>query len=336
MATTKQGPCGDEAAHWVAQYVLGCEHPDFRAYAGDLGDGGLAHFMWLMGHVADLAGLKRGHRVLDVGSGFGWESVAVSILRQVCVVANDIRPMMTEVTTDRVRAIKDLGAPVCVEVLTGDICTLQFPAGSFDAVVCNQMIEHVHDLDAMLRTTFEALKPGGRLVITNNNNLLNRKQLEQIRRMWQLRDVDWNYINELKRQRPEENRGIRPYATIREEIIRAANPAIGSDAVKALVDATAGLVKAEIERAAAAYPTALPVPPAYSWCRDPLSGEYCERQLDPFEVADLMRSCGYKTHVRHGFRRRPVSWFNGARLPLVNRWLFQLKPFFVLVGVKPK
>jgi SAM-dependent methyltransferase len=338
MKTSNHEPGAAEAdaARWVAEYVRGCDHPDFRAYAGDLADGGLTRFLWLMRHVAELAGLRRGDRVLDVGSGFGWEAVAVSLQSGVCVVANDIRPMMTEVTAERTRAVLDRGAPVCVDVLTGDICALRFDPGSFDAVLCNQTIEHVHDLGAMLRTSFEALKPGGRLVITNDNNLLNHKQLEDIRRMWARRDADWSYIDELKQQRPEENRAIRPYASIREEIVRAANPGIGDDDVRTLVGATAGLVKPEIERAALSYPAAeLPVPPAYSWCRDPLTGEYCERQLDPFEVAAQMRQCGFDTQVRHGFRRWPVAWLNGAGVPAINRWLFQINPFFILVGVKP-
>ena len=66
---------------------------------------------------------------------------------------------------------------VRIEPLTGDICTLDLPPASFDAIMSNQTIEHVHDLDAMFDVCFAALRPGGRIVIANTNNALNSKNL---------------------------------------------------------------------------------------------------------------------------------------------------------------
>lgn len=325
-----------EVSKWVREYIAGCDHPDFQAYASGRPESADGRFEWLIDHLVRLGRMKGG-RILDIGSGFGWDAVALSLLTGGTVVANDIRPLMTSLTAQRVAALRSRGAPVSVEVLTGDICSLALSDASFDSVVCNQTIEHVHDLEAMLRVAYRVLKPGGRIVITNDNNVRNRRQFAEIHELWKKRDSDWAFIEQLKRERPEENREIEPYAVMREAIIRKANPALPEADVHALATATAGLTQPAIEPMARGYTgaTVLPTPPALSWCRNPVTGEYCERQLDPAAVVDVLRSVGFRAHFRHGFRRWPLRALNGVRLSPLNDWLFQLRPFFIVVGLRP-
>lgn len=323
--------------HWVREYIRGCDHPDFKAYAANRAENTDGRFEWLTEHIIWL-GRMENSRILDIGSGFGWDAVAISILARATVVANDIRPLMTSLIAERVAAIRKQGAPVAVEVLTGDICTLDLPEASFDAIVCSQTIEHVHDLEEMFRVSYRVLRPGGRMVITNDNNARNRKQFAEIQELWRKRDTDWNFVEELKRQRPVENREIKPYADMRNEIVRTANARLSEGDVSAIVQATAGLMKSEIEQIATTFKSAsmLPHPPELSWCRNPVTGEYCERQLDPLAVVESMRSCGFLAGYRHGFRRWPLSAFNGLRFRPLNSWLFQLRPFFIVVGARPR
>ena len=327
----------DEVRKWVREYVTGCEHPDFRAYAGDLANSSMPRFLWFMEYLVRRGKMRHG-RILDIGCGFGWQAVAISMLASGTVVANDIRPLMTAIVSERVGAIRRKGAPVSVDVLTGDICTEKLPEASFDAIVCNQTIEHVHDLAMMLRACFQTLRPGGSIVITNDNNALNRRHFTKIQHMWKRRDSDWDFIKELKEKRSEENREIQPYAVMREQIVRRMNPGLSDHEVQAIVEATAGLVKPDIESVARNYNPikSLPTPPKLSWCRNPLTGEYCERQFDPFAVADMMRSLGLLAHVRHGFRKWPLSWFDGITIRPINRWLFERRRLFIIVGLKPR
>src|ERR1019366_7652245 len=95
-------------------------------------------------HIVELGRMENG-RILDIGCGFGWDAVAISLLAKATVVANDIRPEMT--------------SGVNVETLTGDICNIDLPDNSFDAIICQQTIEHVHDLEALFKVCFRLLKP---------------------------------------------------------------------------------------------------------------------------------------------------------------------------------
>ena len=326
-----------EILRWTREYLSGGDHPDFRTYAGKLSsDTDLTHFIWVMNHLVKLGRMRDG-RVLDIGCGFGWHAVALSMIARAHLVCNDIRPMMTSVVTERVAAIKQQGAPVSIETITADICELDLPAESVDSIVCNQMIEHVRDLEKMFAVGFRLLKRGRVMVITNDNNSLDVEGLVKFEEMWRKRDSDWDYINELKAERPIENKDIKPYAVMREQIVRGADPNLGDDDVRAVVEATAGLVEPDIASVATGYASSgqLPRPPRFSWCRNPVTGEYCERQLDPYDVVEMLRSTGFAPQLRHGFRRWPLSWLNSTGIKLIDLRLFRLRPFFILVARKP-
>jgi SAM-dependent methyltransferase len=51
------------------------------------------------------------------------------------------------------------------ETILGDIQTYRFPPGSFDLVICYNVIEHVADVEAALLGFCEALKQGGLILI---------------------------------------------------------------------------------------------------------------------------------------------------------------------------
>jgi hypothetical protein len=155
--------------------------------------------------------------------------------------------------------------------------------------------------------------------------------------MWKERDTSVEHAEWLKAEvRPVEHKEAQPYAVMRDAIIRGSGAPL-TDAVRAkLVAATAGLTRPEIEQAAAdcAERGAFPTRPEFSWCRNPETGEYAERLLDPFEMRDMLAARGFKVQLRHAFRKFPHRLMNGVAFRPLNERLFDMRAQFVLVAEK--
>jgi SAM-dependent methyltransferase len=331
-----QAPLAADAIHGaVREYIEGSDNPDVLAYGRNF----LGHYArgrWMIEYMMRLGNMRHA-RVLDVGCGFGWQAMMIALLGGNEVVANDIRESMTHVVCTRTRAFEDALASAggAVTPLLGDICTLDVEPESFDAIFCNQTVEHIHDLRSFFAAARRALRPGGRMVVANDNNALNPGQFDEVSKMWAQRDRSQAYVDRLKRERPIENAGIEPYAVMRERIIRSANPHLPASQVSALADATAGMIEPDIRAFAGRYVPGdeRPTPPKYSWSRNPVTGEYCERQLDPYELSAEIDAAGFRrSTVRHAFRQFPLRPLNGVQIRPLNVRLFAKRSVFVIVA----
>ncbi len=107
-----------------------------------------------------LDALGRGHRVLEIGSGYGALRTALAAHFQ-RVLAIDVAPALELARGEdpsRVSAVAaDLDAP------------LPIGSGTFDAVVALEVIEHVVDPAALLAELARILRPDGRLLLSTVN-----------------------------------------------------------------------------------------------------------------------------------------------------------------------
>lgn len=114
--------------------------------------------------TADLAALRPGDRVLDLCCGTG--ASALPAARAVgptgSVLGVDLTPALIEVA--RAHAARAGLTQARFEV--ADVTTLAFAPGAFDAVVSVFGLFFVADMPAMLRSAWQWLAPGGRLVTT--------------------------------------------------------------------------------------------------------------------------------------------------------------------------
>lgn len=321
----------------LKEYVQGSDHPDLQVYRRGVTDDSFHDvWLWRTRHFCELGDFF-GKRVLEVGCGFGWDAVGIATIGKNDVVASDILPSMVDGMSQCLDTMKAKGKPLPVTPLQADICKLDWPDGSFDGIFSTEAIEHVHDLQVMFENCHRLLKPGGRIVIVNDSNRYNASARAHSWEGWTDRDESWEHAEWLQREvRPVEHAGTRPYGVMREDMIRAAAPDLGDEDVAKLRHATAGLIKPEIESAVSRYKTdrSLPVRDEFSWCRNPETGEYSERLLDPFELRGMMKAAGFKVQLRHLFRKFPMRLFNGIAFRPLNERLYALRPHFVLVGRK--
>lgn len=106
--------------------------------------------------LLDAADIDAGQHVLDVCCGTGLVTKA-ALQRGADVVGLDISEPMVEIA-----GAKRLDA----SFRTGDAEALPFPDATFDRVICNFGLYHLHDPDRAITEASRVLKPGGRYAFT--------------------------------------------------------------------------------------------------------------------------------------------------------------------------
>ncbi|WP_309610754.1 class I SAM-dependent methyltransferase [Sphingomonas sp.] len=329
------GITDEELQPMISEYVHASDHSD---------SGVPPRFGEKMNHDRWSAGIRRvcqmgdfnGKHVLEVGCGFGWDAVGLSLIGDNQVVATDILPSMIDGVEQCLA--KARGKPLNVTPLQGDICTLDLPAESFDGIYSSEAVEHVHDLGAMFDRCFALLKRGGTRIIINDSNRFNTAFRESTFDVWKERDESWEHADWLKREiRPVDHKDAKPYGAMRAEIIDVVAPGIDAAIRDRLIASTAGMMRSQIETAvpAALASGVYPDRPTFSWCRNPETGEYAERLLDPFEMKEMLKAAGFKVTLQHLFRKFPHRLLNSFAFRPLNEFLFDHCPQFALVAHKP-
>jgi SAM-dependent methyltransferase len=121
----------------------------------------------LVRKIHDWCGIEDGSRVLDFGCYDGYIVRRLRGLAKIHGVGIDISPSAMALAK---QAAKNEGLDGLEFVVT-DGANLPFPDGSFDVVVCSEILEHVPDLDAVLAEIARVLVKGGRLYATMPNSL---------------------------------------------------------------------------------------------------------------------------------------------------------------------
>ncbi len=162
-------------------------HAQGPARLGFIRDALLLHFNRPAGGLKPLAGLK----LLDVGCGGGLVSEPLARLG---ATATGIDPTLDSIAVARRHAE---GQGLVIDYRTASVEDLVARGEQFDAVVCMEVIEHVPDQAAFIKSLGQLVRPGGAIVMSTLNRTLKSYALAIIAAEYVLGWIprgthDWN------------------------------------------------------------------------------------------------------------------------------------------------
>jgi len=141
------------------------EHREYFNNLADKWDTISSHDAGKLKAITKMAGISKGNKVLDVGTGTG---VMLPYIREIVgeegeITANDIAEKMLEIARQKYPFEN-------IRFILGDIATVSLPMNYFDVIMCYSVFPHFKDKAGMVAHMAGLLKPGGRLVIAHSQS----------------------------------------------------------------------------------------------------------------------------------------------------------------------
>ena len=157
-------------------------HYDSHYFQGHLARYNSPVYSQRVAAVKRFMGEVAGRDVLDLGCGVGFFG-GLARKRGARVVGLDFSEAALAIALNEQR-----GMPL----VRGDATAVPFPAARFDAVLMNDIVEHLAEAPGrtMMQEVFRVLRPGGRLIVDTDNDafLMQRKGLKRLN-AWLERDT---------------------------------------------------------------------------------------------------------------------------------------------------
>ena len=127
-------------------------------------------------------------RILDLGCGAGWLSAILGLFGP--TVGVDLSESAIQSAQERYPH---------VQFLQADLFDWEFLPDAFDIVVSQEVIEHVEDQARYLHIAWDALRPGGYLILTTPNKSTMMAMPDEQRKTWSTQPIEnWLSVAELK------------------------------------------------------------------------------------------------------------------------------------------
>lgn len=228
-------------------------------------------------YVCQQLNIKPGDTILDVGAGIGLNSVLAVLCGARTVHAVEYERFRFE--SARI-IVQFLQLEDQINLHRRDVLEMDLPEAEIDAAFSFELLEHIRDTERLYRNLAHWLRMDGRVYArtgANAMNMLNRGKFHN----------EWDKID------------TQNYQQIREKAIREIVRDAPAETIQTLVVRTRGDLLDRVRQVAREYDQTRLIPPAKPPCapRNPLSGEYMERLLDPFVTKRIMDAQGFRTSL---------------------------------------
>jgi SAM-dependent methyltransferase len=282
--------------------------PWFFTYYADLaGQEYLSRYVRFLRKLLAFSGAEvDGLDLLDVGCGFGIMATIVALMGARVHGLDCHEGMIRTFRTYLDIVPHDL--PVVPVV--GDVAAMPYARSSFDLLLSHEAISHYPDVEGFVREAFRVLRPGGRLVISDSNNALNRRVVQQTREIWRAFEEGPSGVS-VHGHTVEE-----PFVCQRAKLIAEAAPHLTANCVAQLARSTSGMWGKELRDVVASCPHGDPLPERADGDGppvDPVHGCLIEALIQPRQLERALQRAGFRTRLR--------AYLGGARggfLALVN------------------
>jgi ubiquinone/menaquinone biosynthesis C-methylase UbiE len=269
-----------------------------RRYNGDLADPamGRRYIRSVRNKLGRFGRHLERKTVLDIGCGFGMTCTTIAALgaKEVHGVDN-FEPM---VETFRAYA-KDLPLADRLHPAQGPADQLPYGKDSFDIVLTVEALSHIANTEGYMAEAHRVLKPGGVLLIADDNNAANPRVVQRNQEIW----------DRFENGPPTDDihgHTVRiPYVQDRKRILKESFPSLSDQEVETLALNTAYMNKEQILEVARRYVDDQELPDSrYSADRCPIqpeTGHTMESLLDPYDLKDNLDRLGFKARVKPYF-----------------------------------
>lgn len=282
----------------------------FRNYLGD----NFRFYCQYVQYIVKLTQAKE-QKVIDLGCGFGVMTILFRLFGVKHVVGIDLDNEKVQVAN---KIIQEVGIDnVCI--YQGDVLTSGLPSENFDVAIANEVISHIQDLNRFFEEIHRILKRGGRLYISDGSNALDLRGRFLRRRYW--KSMEYGPVN------PKMGLEI-PYKEMRKEIIKKHFPQVREPELSLLAEITRGLWGKEIHEAVLAFLEGKPFKKSLDFpYRNPLTGEYPEREFNPFTLKRDLERKGFRVKII------PPRLYPAMRIKrFIAWWLMVLHPISIIMS----
>ncbi len=227
---------------------------------------------------------------------------------------------------------------ICGELETG-IDYLDSNKIVCDLLVSHNCLEHIYDIEGFLNNLVRIPTSTLHFWLSTGANPLRHRTKKALSKV----AVEAEHNNREKKWGHKERDSLQSYFSIREKIILDESPRLNDDQVKMLAKKTRGMRDQDIRRVVCQYAESGVVPgdPKHptNTC-DPHTGNWAERLMNPYELANIMRIQGMQVDVKPTYWSYEVNnrLKNGGKV-LMNYFIskssivgLRLSPNYVLYG----